>query len=94
MLNALISGTHDPEVLAELAKGRLRQKLPALREALQGRFTGHHGLIVSRQLAHIDYLDDAIADLSDRIDEVIAPSPRRWPSWTPSPELTSAPLSC
>lgn len=73
MLNALISGTHDPEVLAELAKGRLRQKLPALREALQGRFTGHHGLIVSRQLAHIDYLDDAIADLSDRIDEVIAP---------------------
>src|ERR1700751_5743032 len=73
MLDALISGTHDPEVLAELSKGRLRNKLPALREALQGRFTGHHALIVSQQLSHIDYLDEAIATLSDRVEEVIAP---------------------
>jgi hypothetical protein len=42
MLDAMISGTHDPDVLAELAKGALRKKIPALREALQGRFTGHH----------------------------------------------------
>lgn len=73
MLEALISGTHDPEVLAELAKAQLRRKIPALKEALQGRFTGHHALIVSQQLAHIDYLDEAIATLSERIDEVIAP---------------------
>lgn len=73
MLDALISGTHDPEVLAELAKGQLRNKLPALREALQGRFTGHHALIVGRQLAHIDFLDEAIAELSHQVDEVIAP---------------------
>ena len=73
MLEALISGTHDAEVLAELAKGKLRLKLPALREALEGRFTGHHALIVGRQLAHIDFLDEAIAALSERIDEVIAP---------------------
>jgi transposase len=73
MLDAMISGTHDPELLAELAKGKLRLKLPALREALEGRFTGHHTLIVSHQLAHIDYLDEAIASLSERIDEVIAP---------------------
>jgi transposase len=73
MLDALISGTHDPEVLAELAKGKLRNKLPALREALQGRFTGHHGLIVGQQLAHIDYLDDAITVLSEQVDQVIAP---------------------
>lgn len=73
MLDALISGTHDPEVLAELAKGQLRNKLPALREALQGRFTGHHALIVGRQLAHIDFLDEAIAELSVQVDEVIAP---------------------
>jgi len=73
MLDALISGTHNPEVLAELAKGKLRNKLPALREALQGRFTGHHALIVSRQLAHIDFLDEAIAELSQQVDEVIAP---------------------
>ena len=42
MLDALISGTHDPDVLADLAKGALRKKIPALREALHGRFTGHH----------------------------------------------------
>jgi transposase len=73
MLDALISGTHDPELLAELAKGQLRKKLPALREALEGRFTAHHALIVGRQLAHIDFLDEAIAELSLRVDGVIAP---------------------
>ncbi len=46
MLDALISGTHDPTLLAELATGALRKKIPALREALQGRFTGHHALLI------------------------------------------------
>jgi transposase len=74
MLAALVAGTHDPEVLAALAKGRLRAKLPALREALAGRFrTEHHGLLVAQILAHIDYLDDTIALLSLRIEQVIAP---------------------
>jgi transposase len=74
MLEAMIGGTHDPEVLAELAKGRLRAKLPALREALAGRFrTEHHGLLVGQILAHIDYLDETIALLSQRIEQVIAP---------------------
>jgi hypothetical protein len=36
MIEALVEGTTDPEVLAELAKGRLREKIPALREALEG----------------------------------------------------------
>ena len=74
MLAALVAGTHDPEVLAALAKGRLRTKLPALREALVGRFrTDHHGLLVAQILAHIDYLDEAIAVLWARIEQVIAP---------------------
>jgi transposase len=60
MLQALISGTRDPEVLAELARGRLRAKLPALRQALVGNFKPHHALIVSHILAHLDYLDEAI----------------------------------
>jgi transposase len=42
MLDALVSGTTDPEVLADLAKARLRKKIPALREALEGRFSSHH----------------------------------------------------
>jgi transposase len=74
MLEALVAGTHDPQVLAALAKGRLRTKVPALREALTGRFrTEHHGLLVAQILAHIDYLDETIALLSERIEQVIAP---------------------
>src|SRR5437667_3260878 len=77
MLDALVAGTHDPEVLAELACGPLRAKLPALREALAGRFRSeHHGLLVAQILAHIDYLDEAIATLSARIEEAIAPFSR------------------
>jgi transposase len=74
MLEALVAGTQDPEVLAALAKGRLRTKLPALRAALAGRFrTEHHGLLVAQILAHIDFLDETIAVLSTRIQQVIAP---------------------
>jgi len=73
MLAALVSGTRDPGILADLARGRLRAKLPALREALAGRFDGHHALLVGEILAKLDYLDEAIGRLSDAIDRVIAP---------------------
>ena len=64
MLEALLSDTRDPDVLAELARGRLRAKLPALRQALVGNFKPHHALIVSHILAHLDYLDETIATLT------------------------------
>jgi transposase len=73
MLQALVAGTRDPAVLAELARGKLRQKLPALRQALQGRFGAHHALLVGQILAKLDFLDEAIAQLSAEIDRVIAP---------------------
>ncbi len=73
MLNALLSGTTDPQVLAELARGRLRSKLPALRDALEGCFSSHHALMVGKILAHVDYLDESIADLSAEVERVIAP---------------------
>jgi transposase len=73
MLDALVSGTTDPELLAELARGRLRSKLPALRDALEGSFSSHHALMVGKILAHVDYLDESIADLSAEIERVIAP---------------------
>ena len=73
MLDALVHGTTDPEVLAELAKGRLRAKLPALKEALEGRFDHLHALWIGAILAHIDFLDEQIDRLSDAIEEQIAP---------------------
>jgi transposase len=73
MLDALVEGTTDPEVLADLAKARLRKKIPALKEALEGHFSNHHAFMVGRMLAHIDYLDESIGDLSSEIERVIAP---------------------
>jgi transposase len=67
--DALVGGTTDPEVLAELARGRLRSKLPALRDALEGCLFSHHALMVGKTLAHIDYLDE----LSAEVERVIAP---------------------
>jgi transposase len=73
MLDALVSGTTDPNVLADLARGVLRKKLPALREALEGRFDTEHALVVGQILAHIDFLDASIARLSDAIEQQVAP---------------------
>ena len=73
MLEALAQGTTDPEILAELARGRLRGKLPALRTALAGRFRSHHAFLVGQLLAHLDYLDEAIATLSTEIESHLAP---------------------
>jgi transposase len=73
MLMALVHGTHDPEILADLAKGRLRAKLPALREALEGRFRAHHALLVGEMLARIDQMDEAIERLSQEVARATAP---------------------
>jgi transposase len=73
MLEALVAGSHDPQVLADLAKGKLPKKLPALREALEGRFGAHHGLLVTEMLARIDQLDEAIGRLSAEVARAVAP---------------------
>src|SRR5439155_4828444 len=73
MLDALVEGSTDPEVLAELARGKLRAKIPALRDALVGRFDAQHALIVSAILAHLDFLDEQIELLSEAIAEQLAP---------------------
>jgi transposase len=73
MLDALVAGTTDPDRLAELAKGKLRTKIPALREALVGRFDAQHALIVSAILAHLDFLDEQINLVSQGIEEQLAP---------------------
>jgi transposase len=73
MLDALVRGTTDPEVLAELAKGRLRSKIPALKEALEGRFDHLHAVWIGAILAHLDFLDEQITSLTEAIGEQIAP---------------------
>jgi transposase len=74
MLEALLSGVTNPEELAELAKARLRSKIPQLREALANRFkVDHHGILVARLLAHIDTLDPAVATLDEKIAALLAP---------------------
>jgi transposase len=73
MLEALVAGGRDPDALADLAKGVLRKKIPQLQEALVGRFSAHHALLVGQILAKLDFLDEAIANLSVEIDRAIAP---------------------
>jgi transposase len=73
MLRALVAGETDPARLADLARRRLRAKLPALREALAGRVTEHHRFLLRMHLDHLGHLEALVARLSDRIAEVLAP---------------------
>ena len=73
MLEALIDGQRDPAQLAELAKRRLRSKIPALTEALTGRFTAHHAFLARMHLDLIDKHTEAIDNLTSRIEVVIEP---------------------
>jgi transposase len=74
MLNALVAGTTDPEILADLAQGKLRAKIPALKQALEGRFEAHHALVIGAILAHLDFLEEQIARLSAAIEEQLGPT--------------------
>ena len=73
MLDALIAGQRDPAELAELAKRRLRSKIPALTEALTGRFTEHHAFLARLHLDRIDQHAHAVQELTARIEVVIEP---------------------
>lgn len=73
MLDALLQGQTHPEALAGLARGKLRKKIPALREALGGRFRAHHAFLLRQLFAHPDSPDGAIAALSAQIEAVIVP---------------------
>jgi transposase len=74
MLDAPVAGTTHPDVLAELAKGRLRAKLPALPEAVEGRVQAHHALVIGAMLAHLDFLDEQIHRLTAAIEAELGPT--------------------
>jgi transposase len=73
MMAALIGGQRDPDTLAGLARARLRAKLPALQEALTGRFTDHHAFLLAKMIARIDAIEDDIAEVDARIEAQLAP---------------------
>ena len=73
MLQALIDGHRDPAELADLAKRRLRHKIPELTEALTGRFNGHHAFLARIHLESINQRTRQIAELDHRIDQAMAP---------------------
>lgn len=77
ILQAILDGEEDAQKLAELAKGRLRNKKEQLVQALQGRFRPHHAGLLARILGHIDFLDANIAECEAEIEEMCRPFERQ-----------------
>jgi transposase len=73
MLQGLVAGNTDTATLADLAKGKLRDKRAALERALSGRMGPHQRFLLAEQLSHIDTLDDAIERVSGEIAERVLP---------------------
>ncbi len=73
MMAALIAGQRDPKVLAQLARARMRVKIPQLEEAFHGYFTDHHAFLLTGMLARIDQISAHIAALDTKIEAELAP---------------------
>jgi transposase len=73
MMAALLAGQRDPKPLAQLARSRMRAKIPLLEEAFVGNFTDHHAFLLRTMLARIDEASADIAAVETRVEEVIAP---------------------
>jgi transposase len=73
ILNALLAGERESQELAELSKGRLRRKMPEVTLALEGRLRPHHAQLLARMLAHVDFLDESIAECEAQIEEMCRP---------------------
>jgi transposase len=77
MIEALIDGERRPEVLADLALGRMRTKIADLTLALEGRFGAHHAVMCQLHLEHIDHLEDMIARLDAQVEQMLVPFARQ-----------------
>lgn len=73
MLRAIARGETDPEALAELARGRLRDKMPALKEALWGLVGDHQRFMLQSQLRHLDFLNEEISRSDEEVSERVGP---------------------
>jgi len=73
MLEAMDNGVNDPQKLAEMSKGRMRNKKSSLEEALKGLMGDHQKMMLSSQLSHLDFLDQQIAQFDDEIKKRLQP---------------------
>src|SRR5579875_1982331 len=73
MLEAMIRGEESPEVLSELAKGRMKSKKADLQKALRGLMGSHQRMMLAAQLRHIDYLDEEITRLDEEVKQRMLP---------------------
>ena len=73
MIEAIIQGEYDPIKLADLARRRLRKKIPQLQRALKGSVTDHHRFLLRTQMNHLDHLERLVRQYGERIDEVLGP---------------------
>lgn len=87
MLAELVQGHTSAEVLAELAKGRLREKRELLEKALQGRVRSHHRFMLAQHLSHIDFLEEAIRQLDMQIEEQMRPFAASLEKWDSLPGI-------
>ncbi|HQJ52659.1 MAG TPA: IS110 family transposase [Anaerolineae bacterium] len=87
MLDQIVQGQADPAVLAELARGRLREKQDLLQQALSGRVQAHHRFMLAQHLSHIDFLEEAIARLDQEIAEQMRPFAAALEAWDSLPGI-------
>jgi len=92
MLKELIAGQTDAKALAELARKRLRGKIPQLRKALEGHLTEHHRFMLAKLMKHLEFLEQEIEELDGRIAGLMAPPDPRPPEGDdstshPTPEV-------
>jgi transposase len=73
MLDALIADEQSPAQMAQLARGRMRSRMPALCQALEGRVTDHHRFLLQQMLAQCDFLEQAIGQVQAQIERQLAP---------------------
>jgi transposase len=85
ILDELVQGNTDAATLAELAKGRLREKRELLEKALTGRVKAHHRFMLAQHLAHIDFLDEAIEHLDAQVAEQMRPFEAEIAYWDSQP---------
>jgi transposase len=73
MLEALIADVHTPAEMANFARGRMRSRIPALRQALEGRVTDHHRFLLRQMLNHVDFLEQAIQQVQTQLEHQLVP---------------------